>query len=384
MAPQRLRQAVVAADQLRPDAVHGVVDVPGDGRHQRGRLRQQRLLGGRPHRAEDGVGAAQLLLQLGQGLRPGAHRVEVVQQVAEVAGIAVEGGGVAQQQVAEVAVHVVHPEHRAVDGLVQAHPQADVVGVQRPLPGEVVHVGQGDQHRLADGAGHRQHVAAQGLLGQPAHHGAGGQRQHGRADHPGEAGQHGRHRVVGLVVGVGAQAGGDRLAQRAEQLAVVVEGAVRPADPVDDLHPQRRARRRLQAGGVGHPQLGHPHQLLHRDAVGGVDVGLRDPAGADGPGHLAGLAGAGRRSLEHSHQVAQHRDVPRLARRAEAAPASQSSGPGRVVGLAGLAQALQALQAFEALEGIVGSAVCWRIAAHGGIVWGWRPDCPARAEPPGL
>jgi len=45
MAPQRLGQAVVRADQVRADAVHGEVDVAGDGRHQRGHLRQERFLG---------------------------------------------------------------------------------------------------------------------------------------------------------------------------------------------------------------------------------------------------------------------------------------------------------------------------------------------------
>ena len=47
-------------------------------------------------------------------------------------------------------------------------------------------------------------------------------------------------------------------------------------------------RRRRQAGHVGDVQLGHPRQLLERDALEGVDVGLAGAVGGDRLGQAAG------------------------------------------------------------------------------------------------
>ena len=341
---QSLRQTVVGADQVCSDAVHGVVDIACNGRYQRGHLRQQRLLGRRAHRTQKGFGAAQLRLERGEGVGAGGDRVEVAQQLLDAPGVALEGRRMAQEQVAHRPADVVDPEHSAVDGFMEAYPQAEVVRVQRPLPPELVDVGQSDQHGLAGRPGHRQHIAAERVLRQAAHHGAGGEGQHGGADHPGDAGHHGRHGVVGPVVEVRCHAGRNRLVERAEQLVVVADGAVRPACPVHNLHPQGRPPGRLEAGGIGHPQLGHPHELLDGHAGRRIDVGLRDPAAGDGPAHLASLVGARRCSLQHPHQVADHRNVP------QAADAARSAQSRRLAGIVQVAESLQVLQVAEPLE----------------------------------
>ena len=327
-SPQGLGEPVVGADEAAADAVHHLVDVAGDGRHQRGQLGLQPLLGLGADRAQDGVGVVELGLEFGQGVQaPG--EVEAAEPVADLMGGHLEPGRVPAQQVLEPFPHVVHPEHGVVDGLVQAHPQAQVVGVQRPGRGQLVDVGQTDQHRPVRGAGDGQFVTAEGPLGELAHHRPGGQRHHHRPHHLGDPGQHGPHRVVGL--GGRGQPGRDGRAQGGEEVAVVVDGAVRPVGAVGHLHPQRLAAAGGgQAGGLGRLQLGHPHELLDGDPLGGVDVGLGLPAGGDAAGHLAAPVGAGlARVADHPHQLAHER---------------------------------------KRLEGVLRLPLGWIVAAHGGMV----------------
>ena len=103
-----------------------MIDIAGYGRHQRGQLGLQALLGLGADRAQDGVGVVELGLKLGQGVgAPG--EVEAADPVADLMGRHLEPGRVLAQQVLQPLPHVVHAEHGMVDGLVQAHPQAQVV-----------------------------------------------------------------------------------------------------------------------------------------------------------------------------------------------------------------------------------------------------------------
>ena len=106
-----------------------------------------------------------------------------------------------------------------------------------------------------------------------------------------------------------------------------------------------------KASGVGHPQLGHPHESLHRHALRRVDVGLGLTARGHGAGDLAGLPrAADRRSLQHPHHIAEHGNG------AQAAQPAEPAQPG---------------------ERIVGLVSSWRIVGHGGMVGPCTTDCPA-------
>ena len=74
---------------------------------------------------------------------------------------------------------------------------------------------------------------------------------------------------------------------------------------VADFHPHGFGTSERQSGRVGHPQFGDPHELLHRDSVGRVDVGLGLPAGRDRAGQLTCGVGIGTTDpLHHLQELA--------------------------------------------------------------------------------
>src|SRR5690606_21480235 len=100
---------------------------------------------------------------------------------------------------------------------------------------------------------------------------------------------------------------------------------------------------RLETGHVGHVEVGHPRQLLHRHAVGRDDVGLALALCGDAHGELAGA-------------------VPRSS-----ALLPQESGDVAEEG--------------HALERV---AAEWTVRSHRGIVGGWQrvPTAGSRTPPP--
>ena len=75
-----------------------------------------------------------------------------------------------------------HAEHRVVGQLVQADPQPQIVGVERPLLAERIEVGDEDGQVVARRTGDRQVVLAEVAGRQVPDHRAGGHAEHHRAE----------------------------------------------------------------------------------------------------------------------------------------------------------------------------------------------------------
>ena len=177
--------------------------------------------------------------------------------------------------------HVGHAEHRVVGDLVEADPQAQVVGREAPLAPKASRLGTrmssssegpggsaGRTGRTTAGPGGRPSSRRSWPPSSAAWPGASGRAwpPAGRRRHPGP----GRARRPPRPALGRAQ----RARELLEQGPVVVERALGPVAPVDRHHRELAAGDGgRQAGHVGDVQLGHAGQLLELDALERVDVG---------------------------------------------------------------------------------------------------------------
>ena len=225
--------------------------------------------------------------------------VDVAEAVLEGGGVGLEAGDVAAEQVVEAAPHVGDAQHGVDGDLLEADPEAQVVGGDAPLAAELVEVGRHDHQLVGGRAGDGQVVLAERAAGEVADHGAGGHAQHHRPDHlqqraheperVGGVGRDRRRRLAGVV----AEGAGEALEERSPG----VEGGVGPLAAGD-----RHDADALAAGGGG--QSGH---------------GGRRAARPPGPAARCGCAPAGRRWARPPPSVATDRASWRAA--------SQPTGP---------------------------------------------------------
>jgi hypothetical protein len=196
--------------------------------------------------------------------------------------------------------------------LVQAHPQAQVVGREAPTVAELVEVRGHDDELVVGGSRDGQVVLAERSLREVADHRARRHPQHRRADHLHQR-RHPGHRVggTGWFVGNHGLVVVERSGELLEQRSVGVErllGPLRPGDRHDGDAPP--GDRRRQPGGVGDLEVGDPGELLDLDPLERIDVGFAGGgvAGGDRQGELAGGIPVDRALLlEQLGQVAEDR-----------------------------------------------------------------------------
>ena len=282
-----------------------MVDVAGDGGDEGLEAGEQLALGRGLDGAEQHLGVAEERLEAVHRRRVG--HVDVAEAVLEGAGVGLEAGDVAAEQVVEPAPHVGEPQHGVHRDLLEADPQAQVVGGKAPLPPELVEVGGNDHQLVRRRPRDGQVVLAERTPGQVPDHRAGGHAQHHRADHLQQRG-HEAERVGGVGRGVGRQGlvVAEGAGQALEQRSPGVEGGVGPLAPGDrDDADALAGGGRGQAGDGADVQLGDPGERLDAHPLHRVDVGLLAAVGRDRHGELAG-------------------GVP-----ADRAPAAGTAGPGR-------------------------------------------------------
>ena len=173
---------------------------------------EQLLLRGRLQRAEQHLGVGERRLHaLGIG------GIEASHHPFERARVDLEGRHVLRDQPLEPGADVGPGEHGVMGDLVQADPEAEVVGRQAPLVGEHVEVGRHDEQLVGRRSGDRQVVLAEGAPAEVAEHGPRLQPEQHGTDHPPEVAE----QLVGggVVVRVGLTVADGTARRRAAPLS---------------------------------------------------------------------------------------------------------------------------------------------------------------------
>ena len=202
------------------------------------------------------------------------------------------------------------PQHGVVHQLVKEDPQPQVLLGQAPLAPEGVEVGGDDDQLVGERAGEGHVVLPEGSLCHVPHHQP---RLH--------AEEHGPEQLADAAEELGAGVGLDALLfaagqrqgrrQAFEQGSVGLQPSLRPFSTTHGPHLQHASgRRRRQAGGIRHIELGDTRQLLELHADEGVDVGLGLAFGGEQHRDLAGHVPAhGALLAEQPGEVAEDREL---------------------------------------------------------------------------
>ena len=305
----------VVRQQRGADLVEHVVDPSLHHGDEALDARHDLALAVRLHHPEQAVRVAGQLLErrhVASHALEGLVQTELAALALDLLGIHRECTGVLADRVGEGIADVRDRQDEVVCGVGEADPQTDVLLGQRPVLGELVHVGQHHGERFAHGTGQRQLVVTERPCSQVPGGGAGHHRQHHRTHHRHDLSDHlGRHGTdtrdlrhltaveVAELVQLRRQTLAERPGDPLDQRSLVVEEPLGPLGPVHRLYPDGFAE--VEVGVACHLEFAHPRQALEGDPIGGIQVGLAPPLVRDACGHLGGRVPLVSRTHHRAH-----------------------------------------------------------------------------------